>query len=95
MVAIEAAAHGLPTVAYATGGVVDAVREGQSGRLVSPGDAAGFAHAVLATLASPFAPEGCRTFAQGFAWDEFGRRITESLPANPTNAIFRGLREKP
>jgi len=96
MVAIEAAAHGLPTVAYATGGVVDAVREGQSGRLVTPGDAAGFAQAVLATLASPLAPEGCRTFAQGFAWDEFGRRITGSLPADPaSNAIFRGLREEP
>jgi len=95
MVAIEAAAHGLPTVAYATGGVVDAVREGQSGCLVTPGDAAGFAQAVLATLASPLAPEGCRTFAQGLAWDEFGRRITGSLPANPTNAIFRGLQEEP
>ncbi|RPE62999.1 phosphatidylinositol alpha-1,6-mannosyltransferase [Tibeticola sediminis] len=79
MVAIEAAAHGLPTVAYATGGVVDAVREGQSGRLVSPGDAAGFAQAVLATLASPFAPEGCRTFAQGFAWDEFGHKLMGEL----------------
>jgi phosphatidylinositol alpha-1,6-mannosyltransferase len=79
MVAIEAAAHGLPTVAYATGGVVDAVREGQSGRLVTPGDAAGFAQAVLAMLASPFAPEGCRAFAQGFAWDEFGRKLIGEL----------------
>jgi len=95
MVAIEAAAHGLSTVAYATGGVIDAVWEGQSGRLIPPGDAAGFAQAVLATLAAPLAPEGSRTFAQGFAWDEFGRRITESLPANPTNAIFQGLREEP
>jgi phosphatidylinositol alpha-1,6-mannosyltransferase len=79
MVAIEAAAHGLPTVAYATGGVVDAVREGQSGCLVTPGDAAGFAQAVLAMLASPLAPEGCRTFAQGFAWDEFGHKLMGEL----------------
>jgi phosphatidylinositol alpha-1,6-mannosyltransferase len=95
MVAIEAAAHGLPTVAYATGGVIDAVREGQSGRLVPPGDAAGFAHAVLATLASPLAPEGCRTFAQGFAWGEFGRCIMDALPADSArDAIFRGPREE-
>jgi len=79
MVAVEAAAHGLPTVAYATGGVVDAVREGQSGRLIPPGDAAGFAQAVLAMLASPLAPEGCRTFAQGFAWDEFGHKLMGEL----------------
>jgi phosphatidylinositol alpha-1,6-mannosyltransferase len=95
MVAIEAAAHGLPTVAYATGGVIDAVREGQSGRLVPPGDAAGFAQAVLATLASPLAPEGCRTFAQGFAWGEFGRCIMDALPADSArDAIFRGPREE-
>jgi phosphatidylinositol alpha-1,6-mannosyltransferase len=79
MVAIEAAAHGLPTVAYATGGVVDAVREGQSGRLVSPGDAAGFAHAVLATLASPPIPEACRAYAQRFAWGEFGHKVMGEL----------------
>src|SRR5690606_24700631 len=34
MVAIEAAAHGLPTVAFATGGIVDAVKDGMSGYLV-------------------------------------------------------------
>lgn len=34
MVAIEAAAHGLPTVAFATGGIVDAVKDGVSGYLV-------------------------------------------------------------
>lgn len=79
MVAIEAAAHGLPTVAYATGGVVDAVREGQSGCLVIPGDAAGFAHAVLATLASPPIPEACRAYAQRFAWGEFGHKVMGEL----------------
>lgn len=79
MVAVEAAAHGLPTVAYATGGVVDAVAEGVSGRLIEPGDAVGFAQAVLAMLASPLTPEACRTFAQRFEWSEFGRRIMEAL----------------
>lgn len=38
MVAVEAAAHGLPTVAFATGGVVDAVSDGVSGCLTPPGD---------------------------------------------------------
>lgn len=34
MVAIEAAAHGVATVAFATGGIVDAISEGVSGYLV-------------------------------------------------------------
>lgn len=28
---------------------------------------------------SPLAPEGCRTFAQGFAWDEFGHKLMGEL----------------
>jgi phosphatidylinositol alpha-1,6-mannosyltransferase len=53
--------------------------QGQSGRLVPPGDAAGFAQAVLAMLASPPIPEACRTYAQRFAWGEFGRKVMEEL----------------
>src|SRR5690606_3589327 len=51
MVAIEAAAHGTPTVAFATGGVIDAVASGQSGQLVPPGDYAALAQAALEALA--------------------------------------------
>ncbi len=51
MVAIEAAAHGVPTVAFATGGIVDAVAEGQSGCLVAPGDYPALAEATLRVLA--------------------------------------------
>ncbi|QIK39248.1 glycosyltransferase family 4 protein [Caldichromatium japonicum] len=79
MVAIEAAAHGLPTVAYATGGVVDAVAEGVSGRLVPPGDAKAFAAAVLHTLDAPPLANACCAFAQGFAWEVFGQRLAREL----------------
>ncbi len=72
MVAIEAAAHGLPTVAYATGGVTDAVGEGISGLLVTPGDGAGFARAVSGLLGKPLPAQDVRSFAQGFAWERFG-----------------------
>ena len=75
MVAVEAAAHGLPTVAYATGGVVDAVAGGVSGCLVPPGDAAAFARAVLKLLAQPLEEAGIRVFAERFNWDEFGKRL--------------------
>lgn len=79
MVAIEAAAQGLPTVAYATGGVVDAVGEGESGHLVESGDASGFAGAVLRVLESPPAPERARAFAKQFDWDHFGASLWVQL----------------
>ncbi len=72
MVAIEAAAHGLPTVAYATGGVVDAVAEGVSGRLVAVGAAPAFAASVLALLTHPLPEAPMREFAGGFSWERFG-----------------------
>lgn len=79
MVAVEAAAHGLPTVAYATGGVVDAVADGQSGRLVGPEDGRAFARATLDVLAGSISPETCRAFAQRFAWPRFGERLAREL----------------
>ncbi len=79
MVAIEAAAHALPTVAYATGGVVDAVAAGVSGLLVAPGDCKGFADAVLELLRRPLQAEAIRLFAADFTWDRFGERVSDAL----------------
>ncbi len=79
MVAIEAAAHGLPTVAYATGGVVDAVSEGVSGYLVRPHDAARFAEAVCQLLSAPLPPAPSQQFARQFEWTAFGARLREML----------------
>ena len=82
MVALEAAAHGLPTVAYAVGGVPDAVRDGSTGWLVAPGDSAAFAAAVLAAFA-PGVRESlagsCRSFAADKAWPVFGSRLARLL----------------
>lgn len=81
MVAVEAAAHGLPTVAFATGGVVDAVADGKSGRLVVPGDYATFGDAVLQILGTrEQLRASCLTFAQGFAWPVFGQQLAAQLP---------------
>ena len=81
MVAIEAAAHGLPTVAFAAGGVVDAVAEGQSGRLVEPDNYDALDRAVIQTLADGPAVwrSGATAFAQGFAWPMFGEKLHVAL----------------
>jgi phosphatidylinositol alpha-1,6-mannosyltransferase len=88
MVAVEAAASGLATVAYATGGVVDAVSDGVSGALVPPGDAAAFAEAVLSLLRHPLPDAAIREFAAGFEWRLFGEQIARFLdtPLKTVNA---------
>jgi phosphatidylinositol alpha-1,6-mannosyltransferase len=79
MVAVEAAASGLATVAYATGGVVDAVSEGISGLLVEPGDVKGFAEAVCTLLRNPLSSVRIRCFAEQFAWSRFGEKLSRVL----------------
>lgn len=78
MVALEAASFGLETVAFRVGGVPDAVEEGQSGRLVAPGDYTGFADAVVGILRqgrTSASEAACRGFARTRSWEEFSARI--------------------
>jgi phosphatidylinositol alpha-1,6-mannosyltransferase len=77
MVAIEAAAHGLPTVAFAVGGVTDAVADNLSGKLVAAGDNQAFSQAAIDLLdnASSERMEDITTFAARFAWPRFGQRL--------------------
>lgn len=81
MVAIEAAAHGLPTVAFATGGIVDAVAEGQSGYLIPNGDYAALAESVARVLSNENDTwkTGTALFAEQFAWPALGQRMADTL----------------
>ena len=80
MVAIEAAAHGIPTVAFATGGIVDAVKDGKSGFLVESNNYHKFAELTLKALATSkdFQPS-CIAFSKQFSWPTFGKKILEQL----------------
>lgn len=82
MVALEAAAWGVPTVAFAAGGVPDAVEEGESGHLIRPGDYVGFASRVIdAARRRTEMERGARTFAERFAWPVFESRLLDILKA--------------
>lgn len=80
MVAVEAAAFGVPTVAFCTGGIADAVAHGKSGILIAPNDYAAMARTIIAYLHQPVSPsqaDDCREFAQGFSWQYFGERLRQ------------------
>ena len=80
MVAVEAAAHGLHTVAFAVGGVADAVADPLSGALFPPGDYAGMTQALIRQCTVPdpaTAITGRRNHARRFEWTRFGERLRE------------------
>lgn len=88
MVALESAAHGLPTIAFAVGGVSDAVQDGRTGTLVESGDYGRLGEAIIRRLAQ--ARDGsvttiCRDFASGKAWPVFGERMRDLLDISPND----------
>ena len=89
MVAVEAAAHGLPTVAFDEGGVRDAMVEGSTGEVLKPGDYPAFVAAVLKEFACPDVASRratCRAAAARFAWphhDAAWRQLTTELLPGP------------
>lgn len=82
MVALESAAHGLSSVAFAVGGVPDALHDGCTGTLIEPGDYAAMAAEVIRRLGHTRDQTGvsdCRKFAAGKTWPIFGDRLRELL----------------
>lgn len=81
MVALEAAAHGLPTVAFAAGGVPDAVADGLTGRLIPAGDHSAFVQTAIDLLcAEPTKHQSdCLRFAANLVWPAFGKRLRTSV----------------
>lgn len=80
MVAIEAAAHGLPTVAFDVGGIADAILPGSSGELISSGDYRGMADSVITQLEKgkgAAKSATCRNFAANFSWNRFGEKLRQ------------------
>ncbi|MGZ9056452.1 glycosyltransferase family 4 protein [Methylomagnum sp.] len=83
MVAIEAAAHGVPTVAFDVGGIADAVGTGLAGALLPSGDYAGLSQAVAAYLRGDNSVDEvqtkCRCHAEKFAWEFFGDALRSAV----------------
>ncbi|MGB5261657.1 MAG: glycosyltransferase family 4 protein [Gammaproteobacteria bacterium] len=92
MVAVEAAAHGLPTVAFDEGGVSDALEHGKSGLLVTAGDYPAFSAAVrdvLNGVPATLSAQACRAHAASFHWDTFGDKLQQILHSCTTKKASR------
>jgi phosphatidyl-myo-inositol dimannoside synthase len=75
MVAIEAAAHGTQTVAFAEGGVSDAIDNGVSGYLITSGDYSAMVHALVDIAPTEESVTACRDYASGFRWEVFDEKL--------------------
>ena len=78
MVAVEAAAHGVPTIAFSAGGVPDAVKDGVTGYLVEAENYQAFSQAVLKglnVLGAELSSQHCIEYAAQFSWDKYGERL--------------------
>lgn len=92
MVAMEAAAHGLQTIAFRVGGVPDAVAHGVSGWLLEPGDYQKMGQTIIRALGSAGAPESMRRVdieiayrhAERFRWATFDSSLLEALSMTET-----------
>lgn len=86
VVVLEAMAVGVPVVASRLSGIPEAVRDGETGLLAEPGDAAGVAAAVRRVADDPAAAaarveRAAALVADGFALDRSARRLVD---------LFRG-----
>ncbi len=80
LVAVEAAAFGLPSIAFAVGGVVDAIEDQRSGFLVPPGsynELADVTTEYLLHKSNTVTSENCLLHARKFSWDNFGAGLRE------------------
>ncbi len=79
MVSIEAAAHGLPTVGFAVGGIPDAIADGESGRLIASGDYDEMSRVISSYLQDPekdaISATSCIAFASQFEWQHFNKKL--------------------
>jgi phosphatidylinositol alpha-1,6-mannosyltransferase len=82
MVAVEAAAYGLPTFGFRSGGIADAVVDHQTGELLPAGDYSGLAAAICARLddrSDNRYRKHCLAHAARHDWANYGTQLRSAL----------------
>ncbi len=87
IVYLEAGAFGCPVLAYRTGGVPEAVRDGETGLLVPEGDVAALSQSLAVLMEDRPLRERLgaagRSFARSFSWDQAARVLCDAALALP------------
>ena len=95
----EAAALGVPTIAYDVDGLRDAVRDGVTGWLAADDELADVTGRALKELADPGrraeVTRACRQWAAGFAWSRTAERWSALVGALPGRGYGDGPRHDP
>ncbi len=94
---VEAAALGVPTVAYDVDGIRDSVLDGQTGWLVRDGEElADVVERVVKELADPArqaaVAAACRAWAALLSWERSTTRMTQLIGASVRRGTSRGTR---
>lgn len=81
MVAIEAATHGIPTIGFATGGVIDAVEQQRSGFLVESNNYQELSNVVTQFLQNNtlIDRDTCQDYAEQFSWNNMSIKLSYLL----------------
>lgn len=85
MVAVEAAAHGVPTIAFNVGGVGDAIVDKKTGWLIETGNYQDMEDKIVSYLSTntkfdkTTTEDACIGFAETMSWQHFGKRLTKSI----------------
>lgn len=82
---LEAMALGLPVIASAAGGLAEVVVNGETGRLIPPGDAAAFSAALVSLMVDP----GLRRRMGQAGRRRVEQEFTESRMVDEYEAVFR------
>ncbi|WP_228203316.1 glycosyltransferase family 4 protein [Acinetobacter sp. CFCC 10889] len=79
MVAIEAAAHGTPTVAFSTGGIIDAVRHEKTGFLIKNHDYQSMTDTIINILENKnlISNQECIEYTERFAWCNLTKKFND------------------
>lgn len=86
MLALDAAAYGLPVITTPFGAGSERVRDGVTGLLVDPRDTEEFASAIVSLLEDPqrmadMGKAGRRMVEKEFTWDAVGGKIATRIRA--------------
>lgn len=94
---IEAMACGLPVFASRNGGIIEVVNDGETGRLLPPGEVAAWRHALRLALEDrqglkAMGQAGRRRVENEFAWSTNARKLEQLLQRHDTTPATAGSR---